>query len=318
MLACAGLPRRYPAPCAGPSRRPGAPRAPWWEASRPRGRRSVAPSTRRGSRSAAAAPAPRCLRGPRSSSTPSQCASSRPSRWKLSPPGAARHGMQPRAASTGGFYAAFGDSLALSKAARPRSRCHVESYRSPKTPRPRAAARGRRRGGRRVCALPARASESVSELEPQSLVRAKAIRTHVNARYRRLSGRQLAVTEVTSMGVVESVSLAIDPIEPLHVVPADSGIYFALLRAGEVPIPARSAAWPAARSGLGARRSSSRSGCSRGRPRTSSSWRFRRDRRPGSSSSGLTSPPKSERRCATSSPPIRASRTLGFERSSID
>lgn len=94
--------------------------------------------------------------------------------------------------------------------------------------------------------LPARASESVSELTPQSLVRAKAIRTHVNARYRRLSGRRLAVTEVTSMGVVESVSLMTDPTKPLHVVPADNGIYFALcsLRA-KCPYPARSAAWSA-------------------------------------------------------------------------
>jgi hypothetical protein len=98
-----------------------------------------------------------------------------------------------------------------------------------------------------AAALPARASESVSELEPQSLVRAKAIRTHVNARYRRLSGRRLAVTEATSMGVVESVSLLTDPIEPLHVVPADNGIYFALCSVrAKCPHPARSAAWPAA------------------------------------------------------------------------
>jgi hypothetical protein len=97
-----------------------------------------------------------------------------------------------------------------------------------------------------AAALPARASESGSELEPQSLVRAKAIRTHVNARYRLLSGRRLAVTEVTSMDVVESVSLMTDPVEPLHVVPADNGIYFALcsIRA-KCPYPARSAAWPA-------------------------------------------------------------------------
>jgi hypothetical protein len=98
-----------------------------------------------------------------------------------------------------------------------------------------------------AAALPARASESVSELEPRSLVRAKAIGTHVNARYRRLPGRRLAVTEATSMGVVESVSLMRDPIEPLHVVPADNGIYFALCSVrAKCPYPARSAAWPAA------------------------------------------------------------------------
>ena len=97
-----------------------------------------------------------------------------------------------------------------------------------------------------AAALPARASESVSELEPQSLVLAKAIRTHVNARYRQLTGRRLAVTEVTSMGVVESVSLMTDPVEPLHVVPADNGIYFELCSVrAKCPYPARSAAWPA-------------------------------------------------------------------------
>ena len=119
-----------------------------------------------------------------------------------------------------------------------------------------------------AAALPAWASESVSVLEPQSLVRAKSIRTHVNARYRRLSGRRLAVTDVTSMGVVESVSLMTDSVEPLHVVPADNGIYFALcsLRA-KCPYPARSAAWPADGSGLGARRSSSQSECFREQPR---------------------------------------------------
>ena len=170
-----------------------------------------------------------------------------------------------------------------------------------------------------AAALPARASESVSELEPQSLVRAKAIRSHVNARYGRLSGRRLAVTEVTSMGVVESVSLMTDPLEPLHVIPADNGIYFALcsVRASAHTRLGRPRG-PPPRSGLGARRSSSQSECSRGRPRTSSSWRFLRDRRPGSSSSGPTSPPKSERRCSTSSPAIRASPTPVFERSSID
>ena len=55
------------------------------------------------------------------------------------------------------------------------------------------------------------------------------------------------MTEVTTTGVVESLSLLSDPLEPLQVVPADNGIYFALcsLRA-KCPHPARSAAWPAA------------------------------------------------------------------------
>jgi hypothetical protein len=97
-----------------------------------------------------------------------------------------------------------------------------------------------------AAALPARASESGVELEPRSLVRAKAIRAHVNARYRLLAGRKLGVTEVTSMGVVESVSLMTDPLEPLHVIPANNGIYFALCSVrAKCPYPGRSAAWPA-------------------------------------------------------------------------
>jgi hypothetical protein len=97
-----------------------------------------------------------------------------------------------------------------------------------------------------VAAIPASASKSLPDLQPQALVRAKAIRTNVNARYRRLPGRKLAVTEVTSMGVVDSVSLIVDPLEPPHVVPAENGIYFALCTAGaRCPHPPRSAAWPA-------------------------------------------------------------------------
>jgi hypothetical protein len=97
-----------------------------------------------------------------------------------------------------------------------------------------------------VAAIPASASKSLPELQPQALVRAKAIRTNVNARYRRLPGRKLAVTEVTSMGVVDSVSLIIDPLEPPSVVSAENGIYFALCTVGaRCPHPPRSAAWPA-------------------------------------------------------------------------
>ena len=97
-----------------------------------------------------------------------------------------------------------------------------------------------------VAAIPASASKSAPELQPQALVRAKAIRTNVNARYRRLPGRKLAVTEVTSMGVVDSVSLIVDPLEPARVVAAENGIYFALCTVGaRCPHPPRSAAWPA-------------------------------------------------------------------------
>jgi hypothetical protein len=97
-----------------------------------------------------------------------------------------------------------------------------------------------------AAAIPAWASESASELQPQALVRAKAIRADVNGRYRRLPGRKLAVTEVTTTGVVESLSLIDDPLEPARVVPADNGIYFQLCSVGaRCPYPARPAAWPA-------------------------------------------------------------------------
>jgi hypothetical protein len=98
-----------------------------------------------------------------------------------------------------------------------------------------------------TAAVPAYASESAAELQPQALVRAKSIRTHVNARYRRLPGRKLAVTEVTSMGVVDSVSLITDPLDAARVLPAENGIYFALCSVeAKCPHPARWAAWPAA------------------------------------------------------------------------
>lgn len=95
--------------------------------------------------------------------------------------------------------------------------------------------------------VPAWAAESASKLQPQALVRAKAIRNEVNARYRRLPGRKLAVTEVTTMGIVESVSLLGDPLEPARAVPADNGLYFVLCSVrAKCPHPPRSAAWPAA------------------------------------------------------------------------
>jgi hypothetical protein len=90
------------------------------------------------------------------------------------------------------------------------------------------------------------AGASESALEPQALVQAKAIQIHVNARYQRLPGRKLRVTEVTTTGIVESLSIIEDPLEPARVVPADNGIYFALCSVrARCPYPARSAAYPA-------------------------------------------------------------------------
>ena len=83
-------------------------------------------------------------------------------------------------------------------------------------------------------------------LAPEALTRALAIRAAINARYRQLPGRKLAVTEATSTGVVKSLTLmSYGPGLP-RLVPADNGIYFAICPArASCPYPARSAAWPA-------------------------------------------------------------------------
>jgi hypothetical protein len=72
------------------------------------------------------------------------------------------------------------------------------------------------------------------------------IGAEINARYRLMPGRKLVVTEATSTGVVESLTLVTDPLEPWRVVPADNGIYFAICSArAKCPYPVGSAAWPA-------------------------------------------------------------------------
>ncbi len=89
-----------------------------------------------------------------------------------------------------------------------------------------------------VAALPAPASAATSALAPETLTRARVIRAETNARYRLMPGRKLVVTEATSTGVVESLTLLTDPLEPLRVVPADNGIYFAICSArAKVPLP---------------------------------------------------------------------------------
>ena len=86
---------------------------------------------------------------------------------------------------------------------------------------------------------------TASALEPAALTHAVVIRAEVDARYRLVPGRKLAVTEATSTAVVESFTLLTDPFEPLRVLPADNGIYFAICSArARCPYPARSAAWP--------------------------------------------------------------------------
>jgi hypothetical protein len=96
-----------------------------------------------------------------------------------------------------------------------------------------------------VAAVPAYSSATASALEPDSLTRARIIRAEINTQYRLMPGRKLVVTEATSTGVVQSLTLVTDWLEPPRVVPADNGIYFAICSArATCPYPGRSAAWP--------------------------------------------------------------------------
>jgi hypothetical protein len=98
-----------------------------------------------------------------------------------------------------------------------------------------------------VAASPAPAATTTSALAPETLTRARVIRAEVNARYRLMPGRKLVVTEATTTGVVETLTLVTDWLEPPRVVPADNGIYFAICSVrAKCPYPARSAAWRAA------------------------------------------------------------------------
>ncbi len=97
-----------------------------------------------------------------------------------------------------------------------------------------------------VAAVPAHSSATASALQPEALTHARVIRAEVNDRYRLVPGRKLAVTEGTTTGVVQSLTLIADWLELPRVVPADNGIYFAICSArAKCPYPARSAAWPA-------------------------------------------------------------------------
>ncbi len=91
------------------------------------------------------------------------------------------------------------------------------------------------------------ASPVASTLEPRSLARAQTIRAQLDARYRVVRGRGLAVTEATATGVVESFTLLTLDLLETRVLPADNGIYYAIcpVRAS-CPYPARRFARPAA------------------------------------------------------------------------
>jgi hypothetical protein len=80
-----------------------------------------------------------------------------------------------------------------------------------------------------------------------ALTHAEKIRLAVDARYRQVPGRKLAVTEATTTSVIESFTLLSADLQETRVVPADNGIYFAICpRAATCPYPATRFARPAA------------------------------------------------------------------------
>jgi hypothetical protein len=132
----------------------------------------------------------------------------------------------------------------------------VDRPRRSKRPRERALARTIRLAWRFIfvvavvaasaTAVPTTAGASTAPapvFEPETLTRARTIRAELTARYGVYAGRRLVVTEATTTGVVPTLTLLTDWLEP-RVVPAVNGIYYATCSArARCPYPARSA-WP--------------------------------------------------------------------------
>jgi hypothetical protein len=96
-----------------------------------------------------------------------------------------------------------------------------------------------------ITAIPAGASDIVPELQADALARAKVIRAEVNARYRRVPGRKLAVTEASKTGVIESFTL-LSP-DAIRSVSAANGVWYAICPPrAQCPYPGRRLARPAA------------------------------------------------------------------------
>lgn len=94
--------------------------------------------------------------------------------------------------------------------------------------------------------LPAQASSRASGLDPVTLARAQTIRVELDARYRLLPDRKLAVTEATPTGVIESFTLLTADLLESRVVDAANGVYYAICPLGAAcPYPARRFARPA-------------------------------------------------------------------------
>jgi len=96
-------------------------------------------------------------------------------------------------------------------------------------------------------ALPADASSGAPVLQPTSLARARTIRGQLDARYRVVPRRGLAVAEATSTAALESFSLLpADRIEP-RILPAENGVWYAICPVRAIcPHPATRQARPAA------------------------------------------------------------------------
>lgn len=95
----------------------------------------------------------------------------------------------------------------------------------------------------------AAAPSAGSEIQPSALNHAQTIRAQVAARYQRLPGRKLRVTEATTTAVVDSLTLMSSSFESSRLVPADNGIYYSICPPrASCPYPARSASWPLAAS----------------------------------------------------------------------
>ena len=75
-------------------------------------------------------------------------------------------------------------------------------------------------------------STKAAPIASRDLAHAQTIRSETTARYARPHGPQLAVTESSSTGVVESFwLLSADLVEEL-IVPADNGVYYAICPRG--------------------------------------------------------------------------------------
>jgi hypothetical protein len=93
----------------------------------------------------------------------------------------------------------------------------------------------------------AAAPRAASETEPSALTHAQTIRAQVTARYQRLPGRRLRVTEATPTAVVDSLTLMSSSFESSWLVPADNGVYYSICPPrASCPYPARAASWPLA------------------------------------------------------------------------